>query len=576
MSRHSASRRAPAKIGPWLVAVVGAGFLAGAVILFLRSPGGASTATPQQLTTGGRAWFEDVAAARGLVFTYASGQGGSRKYMPEIMGGGACLADFDRDGFLDVFLPQGGKILPTDTPNPADRLFRNDGAGQFVDITASAGLTDTGYSMGCTVGDFDDDGWPDLYVTNVGPNALYRNNHNGTFTDVTVTAGVADPGFSASAAFVDYDRDGDLDLYVANYVGWTQGTELDCSTASGDIDYCKPTHYNAPQLDTLYRNNGDGTFTDASAIAGIDKTSGNGLGVVCTDVDDDGWVDILVANDENPNTLWLNQRDGTLRDVALERGLAYNSRGEVDAGMGVDLHDFELDGDLDLFVTHFAGELNTAYINQNGYFDDRTAQFGLSSALPYTGFGVGFHDFDLDSFSDLYVANGRVVIGYGDPYRTHPYAEPNQLWRGRQDGTFEEVMPRGGTSTLLVDPSRGAAFGDLDNDGRVDVVVINRDAPAYVLRNRLSTGHWVGFEVLGSNGSPAIGARLTTKFDGKPRVREVRVACSYCSANDPRVHFGLGEHTRLDSLDVLWPDGTRQQLGPFEAGRYYRVERGKP
>lgn len=556
-----------------LVVVLVGALVGGMAFAWFREAGRRDVPTAYAVaSSGGGPWFEDVALSVGIDFTYQSGHDGKIYYMPEIMGGGVCLFDFDVDGDLDVYLVQGGRVVGPKEATAANRLYRNDGR-RFVDVTAAAGVGDAGYGMGCATGDFDNDGRVDLYVTNVGPNVLYRNKGDGRFEDVTATTGVGHDGFSASAAFVDFDHDGDLDLFVTNYVAWSVVTELQCSTPSGGADYCKPTHYNAPQANALYRNNGDGTFADVSVASGITANYGNSLGVVCTDVDSDGWIDIAVANDETPNTLWMNQKNGTFREEAVPRGFAYNAQGLIEAGMGLEAVDFDFDSDVDFFCTHIDGELNTLYVNEGGYCEDRTARYGLASARPFTGFGTAIADFNNDSFFDVYVANGRVVIGHGEYYRVNRYAEPNQLWRGKADATFEEVMPRGGTATLLNDSSRGAAFGDLDNDGRLDIVVVNRDARAYVLRNITRGNNWIGFHVLNSVGSPAIGAQIVVEYGGKKRFRDVRTAYSYCAGNDPRVHFGLGSAEKVTGVEVTWPDRTVQKFGDFAAGAYHELRR---
>ncbi len=539
------------------------------------STGGAVPQIVAKASNAGRAWFDNVAEAAGIDFRQISGQG-STLYMPEIMAGGVCLLDYDRDGDLDVYFVQAGSIIGANEFAPGNKMYRNRGDGSFEDVTQAAGVGDTGYGMGCTCGDFNNDGWSDLYVTNVGPNVLFVNNRDGTFTDVTGHSGVDDPGFSASAAFLDYDNDGDLDLFVTNYVRWSPEMELQCRAPSGLLDYCKPTNYGAPASDTLYHNNGDGTFTDVTETAGISAMFGYGLGVVCADFDDNGWTDICVANDKTANQLWMNQGDGTFRDEALQGGVAYSGDGSAEAGMGIDARDADGDGDLDLFLTHFAGETNTLYIQQSGIWEDRTVRFGLVASRPFTGFGTAMVDLNNDGFLDIYVANGRVAIGHAPYAKNDPYAEPNQLFAANERYVFHEVMPRGGTDELLIDASRGAAFGDYDNDGDLDIFVVNRDAQAYLLRNRAGgDNHWIVFDVTNVYGGTAIGARVRIEINGASRIRDVRSAYSYCAGNDPRVHFGLGKTNRIDSVSVRWPDGTTESFGPVASDRVLRLRRRK-
>ncbi|MHC5112327.1 MAG: CRTAC1 family protein [Planctomycetota bacterium] len=519
------------------------------------------------------AWFEDVAAAQGLDFRHERGHI-DKFYMPEIMAGGVGLIDFDNDGFLDVYFPQGGPIAGSERNRPGNRLYRNMGGKSFVDVTTTAGVADKSFSMGCACADFDNDGWTDIYVTNVGRNTLYHNNGDGTFSDVSLHAGVDDPGFGTSAAFVDYDRDGDLDLYVVNYIRWSADREVECLGASGKPGYCIPSAYAAPAADILYRNKGGGVFEDVSEVTGIAHVLGNGLGVACSDVTGDGVPEILVANDLSANFLWVHQADGGFVDEALAMGFAFNSDGQAEAGMGIDVQDVDGDGDMDAFLTHFLDQTNTFYLNEGRYFHDASARFGMSASLPFTGFGTALADFDNDGYLDAYVANGRVILGSNVQGAHEGYAEINQLFRGRPDGAWREILPRGGTLTPLVHSSRGAAFGDYDNDGDVDIFVLNNDDRPYLLRNIASTGNnWVMFQVVNGHGSDAIGAWIEIKFRGGRAHREVRSACGYCSSNDPRVHFGLGSSAIISKVTVTWTDGYREAFGPFPANQIIVLKR---
>jgi hypothetical protein len=521
-------------------------------------------------------WFREVIAASGIDFRHTSGQSG-RFWFPEAEIGGVGLLDYDEDGDLDVYFVQGGSLDPAASERPGNALYRNLGDGTFEDVTAAAGVGDTGYGMGCACADYDGDGDTDLYVTNLGPNVLYRNNGDGTFEDVTAEAGVGDASWGASATFLDYDGDGNLDLFVTNYVNWSPQTERNCYRREGQRDYCSPSVYNSPARDTLYRNNGDGSFSDVSVAANLAGAFGNGLGVATGDFDLDGRVDVYVANDAVPNQLWMNTGDGRFTDRAITSGCAVNVGGLAEAGMGVAAVDVDNDGDLDLFMSHLRDESNTFYRNRDGFFDDVSAEIGLGGpSLAFTGFGLGFHDFDHDGRLDLYVANGRVRVVAPEHDPDDPYAEPNQLFRGRPDGTFEEVLPRGGTSEPHIATSRGAAFGDLDNDGDIDIVVINKDgAPHLLLNVASSSGGSITFRVLDRRGTDAIGAVVHLSAAGASQWRAVQPGSSYCSSNDPRIHYGLGSATTVEQVTVNWPDGSKESFGPFEVGGLHELRQGR-
>ncbi|MCI0485074.1 MAG: VCBS repeat-containing protein [Blastocatellia bacterium] len=351
-------------------------------------------------------WFEEVALASGVDFEHIRARK-VRYWFPEIMSGGGAWLDYDGDGALDLYLVQGGELDATGPSRAGNRLFRNKRDGTFQDVTESAGVGDKSYGMGCAVGDYDSDGDEDIYVTNVGPNVLYRNEGNGTFIDVSAQSRVDHSGWGTSAAFVDYDNDGRLDLFVVNYVEWSPDREIECFGGGNERDYCHPANYKAPAVDVLYHNNGNGTFTDVTVSSGISKARGNGLGVTCGDFNGDGLVDIYVANDGDPNHLWINNGDGTFTDRALITGSAVNRHGMAEAGMGVVAADIENDGDLDLFLTHLRNETNTLYLNQGELFEDATVTSGLSvPSISYTGFGTGVADFDHDGRQDIYTARG--------------------------------------------------------------------------------------------------------------------------------------------------------------------------
>ncbi|MEZ5285673.1 MAG: CRTAC1 family protein [Vicinamibacterales bacterium] len=538
------------------------------------SPGDPATPAPAA-SPAAPVWFEDVAVANGLAFTHRSGHQ-SRYRLPEIMGGGAALLDMDGDGDLDVFLVQSGHL---DTPEaPAGhRLFENDGTGRFADVSDSHGIASlTGYGMGAATGDYDNDGDVDLYVTGFGRTHLLQNDGRGHFTDVTEAAGVGAAGWSTSATFTDVDADGWLDLFVTRYIDWTPDRERECFSLTGQVDYCSPRNYDAPSTDLLFLNTGRGTFTDSSQSAGLVAAVGNGLGVVADDVNGDGRMDLFVANDGMPNHLWINRGDRRFEERALMSGVAIDQDGSPKAGMGVHAADVDGDGDNDIIVMNLDTESDSFFRNEGAFFVDATTGVGLRVASRrYTRFGVALLDFDNDGRLDIYEANGRVGL-QSDTFAADPYAEPNLLFRGLEDGRFEEVLPRGGTTEPLIATSRAAAFGDLDNDGGIDIVVANRDGAPHLLHNVApQRGHWLLFRVLDAHGCDAIGARLTVDTGGRTLRRDVRTGYSYLAANDPRVHVGLGAAASVDGVVVTWIDGARERFGPFDADRIVEIARGR-
>ena len=513
--------------------------------------------------------FREVSAEAGLDFVHRSGAAGEF-YLPEIMGSGGALFDYDNDGDLDAYLVQSGSLGSSEAAE--NRLYRNvlspAGAGnapRFEDVTDEAGVGDRGYGMGVATGDYNNDGFSDLFVTNFGGNALYRNEGDGTFTEVGRIAGVDDTRWGTSAAFFDFDRDGHLDLFVVNYVDFRVSDNRICRP-TGVRDYCHPSNFE-PQVDVLYRNRGDGTFADVTRAAGIDRAYGSGLGVAVLDFDDDGWLDVYVANDGNENQLWWNRGNGTFEDAALFGGVALNGDGAAEAGMGIAVDDFDRDGDSDIFVTHLRDETNTLYENQgDGLFEDTTFPRGLGyPSLSATAFGVQWLDFDNDGLLDLFVANGAVALGRPERSERSPYAESNQLFRS--DGVRFELVPIGSNPEEdLVEVSRGAAFGDVDNDGDVDVLVSNNQGPARLLLNQVGARrHWISLRLKpdqsGSRdgspgGSAALGARVTlVRRSGERLAKRVRTDGSYGSASDPRVHFGLDADAVVSGVEVLWPGG---------------------
>jgi len=519
--------------------------------------------------------FEEVAAASGVDFTHTFGP--TRFWMPEVSAAGVALFDMDGDGDLDLYALQSGDLdAGKGDPRPGNRLFANRGDGTFEDVTERAGVGDTGFAYGCAVGDFDGDGRLDLYVTNVGPNVLYRNLGDGRFEDVTDAAGVACEDWGTAASFVDHDGDGDLDLFVVNYMAWSPAIERSCENKRGQRTYCAPTSYGAPVRDTLLENRGDGTFVDVSEDVGLGAAFGTGLGLVWGELDDRPGVDLYVANDGMPNQLWSRTPEGRFEDRASILGCALSGDGAAEAGMGVCLEDLDRDGAWDLFVTHLDGETNTLYRGGRAGFTDRTTRSGtMGASLARTGFGVGMVDFDHDGRLDLYVANGRVTAPADPVDPERPLAQHDQLFRGVEGGRFEEVQGalwRDAPPTV----ARGAAFGDLDGDGDVDVVVTECGGPLRILRNVAGKrGRAVTLSVLERDGLAAVGAVVRFDLAGTRVQRQVQRTSSYCSSNDPRVHVGIGDAADLGPVEVTWRDGSVEAFGPIEAGAAVALRRGE-
>ena len=520
-------------------------------------------------------WFAEESVARGIDFAHRSGFAG-RHLLPEIMGGGAALADVDGDGDLDVYIVQSGSLHDADgAAAAANRLYINHG-GRFAAAANGHGAADAGYGMGAAAGDYDNDGDVDLYVTNFGPNALLRNDGAGRFEDVARTAGVADPGWGTAAAFVDFDADGHLDLFVVNYINWSLAMERDCYIA-GILTYCPPENYNAPAMDRLFRNNGDGTFAEQSAAAGLARSFGNGLGAVSGDFDHDGRLDLFVANDMMVNQLWLNRGGMRFADEAAFRGCAVDEHGVAKSGMGVAAGDVDDDGDDDILVVNLQGQSDSFYRNAGDWFEDATEEVGLGAASRrYTRFGVVLADFDNDGRLDLYEANGRVDPGEANPNDDDPFAEPNIVYRGTEQGRFQEVRFLDGAVQPLAHTSRGLAVGDVDDDGGLDLLVVNRDAPPYLLMNRVpNRGAWVRFRVRTEAGRDAHGAKVSVVVGSRRIYRRVQPEGSYLSSSDPRVHFGLGRETSARRVTVRWPTGEVEAFGDFEAGRVADLRQGQ-
>ncbi len=557
------------------------------VSLLLASPVSPATA-PEEV-------FVDRAEELGVSFVHANGMSG-HLYLPEVMGSGVALFDYDNDGDLDILFVQGGPLGPAATSAggaSGPRLYRNDlSAGHglhFTDVTAESGLHPGGYGMGVAVGDFDNDGRPDLYITALGSNQLWHNNGpdasgHVTFTDVTARAGADDPRWSVPAAFIDYDRDGWLDLFVGNYLKFSFATHKPCRDAAGAPDYCGPVPSDAVPARLLH-NRRDGTFEDVTAKAGITAAYGPALGVTTADFNGDGYPDLYVANDETPNQLWINQKNGTFRDGALLAGAAVSGEGRPQASMGVDAGDYDGNGSEDLVMSNLTGEGDTLYRNDGtGLFEDASLPSGLQTpSWKLTGFGLSWLDYDNDSWLDLLVVNGAVrkiqeQARAGDPL---PLKQEKQLFHNLGNGRFEEVGKRSGAVFTTPTIGRGAAFGDLDNDGDTDVVVGNNNGPAQVLINQIGNRRpWLGLRLVtgqipGQPGRDALGAVVELYRPGKPVLRRrVHTDGSYASANDPRVLFGLGDAPRVERVVVRWPDGRIEEWKKVAVGAYTTLREG--
>jgi hypothetical protein len=499
--------------------------------------------------------FSDITRSAGIDFQHTNGAT-PEKHMVETMGSGGLFFDYDKDGWPDIFLIDGGSVVDRQVTGRArHRLYHNRGNGTFEDVTAASGITHLEYGIGACAADYDNDGWVDLYVTNAGPNVLYHNNGNGTFRDVTRTARVGSPLLSTSCTFVDVDKDGYVDLFVANYV------DLSAERPCGDSRfraYCRPEVYKGlPNI--LYHNNGDGTFTDISREAGILSATGKGLGVVAGDYDNDGWPDIFVANDLAPNILYHNKGRGVFEDTGLVAGVAVASDGKARAGMGIDFGDYNGDGLLDLVVTNFMLETHSLFRNLGGgLFAEATFESGLGGAtLPFVGFGVVLLDYNNDGDLDLAIANGHVLDNADHFSPKATYAQRKLLFRNEGGGRFKEVGAASGPGFGLVKVGRGLVAGDIDNDGDLDLLVTNNGQTADLLRNDGGNrNNALLVRLVGKKSNrDGIGARLRLVTGGRTQVRELKAGSSYLGQNDLRVHFGIGRATAVDRIEIRWPAG---------------------
>jgi hypothetical protein len=535
--------------------------------------------------------FEDVTRGAGLnVFHHRMG-GAEKTTILETPGSGVALLDYDNDGWLDIYLVNGSTFAALRGKEAAPRamLLHNNHDGTFTDVTDKAGVSNERWGFGVAVGDYDNDGWPDMYVSNYGKNRLYHNNHDGTFTDVAARAGVELGGWSTGATWGDYDHDGRLDLFVPGYVKFDPANPPLPGKGGLPPGYCQFRGIEVMcgprglpgEGDHLFHNNGDGTFSDVSAKAGVGDSRGYyGFSSVFVDVDDDGWVDLLVANDSVPKYLYRNRHDGTFEDVSYISGFALSDDGREQAAMGIAVADYDRDGKVDFYITNFSDDYNTLYHNDGeANFTDVTNRAGIANlTIPFLGWGTGFLDYDNDGRSDIFIANGHVYPGVDKQDWGTTWAQRPLLLRNLDGGKFQEVPAATGSGLADVLTARGAAFGDLFNDGHIDVVLNNIDSGPALLRNVVkNSNHWLTLKLVGGQGSPrdAIGAKVFVTAGGVRQRGEVFSGGSYASSSDPRLHFGLGAASRIDKLEIDWPSGKKQEVAVPGVDRILTVVESK-
>ena len=524
--------------------------------------------------------FLDIARSSGITFQHENAAS-AEKYLIETMGSGCGWIDYDQNGLLDLYLVNGASTRAHSFAKPPrSALYRNNGDGTFTDVTSRAGVgAEDLFGMGVAVGDYDNDGFPDLFVLGYGRCVLYHNNGDGTFTDVTRKAGVGNTErWGSSAAWFDCDNDGHLDLVIANYVDWSPENNFYCGDhGPGMRSYCHPDDFHG-QSPTLYHNNGDGTFTDVSKSSGVGAKLGNGLGVVTFDYDDDGWQDIFIANDHMPNYLFHNNRNGTFTEVGYEAGVAVSGDGQFEAGMGTDAAETSGNGRMDIAVTHLDMQLARLYRNRgDGTFDDATLQSKIGySTYHASGFGTRFMDYDNDGRRDLFMANGHVLDNIERYHADTHYAEPKFMFRNMGGGIFQNVSNLLGPDFQLPRVSRGAAIADFDNDGDLDILVNNNGQAAQLLRNDGgNVNHWLQIFLIGTKSNrDGVGARVKVSAGDLVLVDQRKGGMSYQSAQDPRLHFGLGQHTKVDAIEIRWPSGMVTKLGNLKADQIIAVQEG--
>lgn len=526
--------------------------------------------------------FTDVAKEAGLTAPVIYGADDKKDYILETVGCGIAFFDYDNDGWLDLFVPSGTRFDGA-PPGATNRLYKNNRDGTFTDITEKAGLLRTGWACGVTIADYNNDGFEDIFVTYWGQNVLYRNNGDGTFTDVTKESGLllAQTQWGAGCSFVDYDRDGHLDLFVATYIDFDPkrvprpGQNASCNWKGVPVN-CGPRGLPMGRC-YLFHNDGKGKFTDVSEAAGVSKARSYGLTVVAADFDNDGWPDIYIAADSTQSLYFKNQHNGTFAEDALPRGVAVNEDGMEQAGMGLGIGDFNLDGHLDIFKTHFSDDTHVLYKNDGqGNFEDVTIRAGLGVETRFVAWGAGIHDLDNDGQPDIFLVTGAVYPELEAKLPAYPYKSPRLIFRALGNGKFEELLDMGGPGITANHSSRGCAFGDYDNDGDMDIVVMNMGEPVSLLRNDL-TGppqNWIKILLQGTKSNrSAIGARVTARYGTRMQTQEVLAQASFNSVNDKRLHFGLGASAKVD-LEIRWPNGVKERVAAIDAGQLVVIQEG--
>ncbi len=547
---------------------------------------GFALAPPQLTQSPARAAFShfvDIAREAGLIAPMIYGDIEKSTYIIESVGGGCAFFDYDNDGWMDIFMVCGTR-LDGAPPGATNRLYKNNRDGTFTDVTEKAGLHHVGWGNGVCIGDYNNDGFEDLFCTYFGQNRLYRNNGDGTFTDVTKEAGLLDQGtrFGTGCTFVDYNRDGFLDLFVANYVEFDLEHAPKPSIHSPTCSYeglpvvCGPRGLK-PGYHSLYRNHGNGTFSDVSKAGGIAEVRGSyALTAVAADLDEDGWPDIFVAGDSTPSLLFMNNRDGTFTEDALARGVAVSGEGRETSGMGVGVGDYDLRGHADIFKTHFQREPNGLYRNSGkADFDDVTTPSGISKEQRFVGWGAGIVDLDNDGYPDIFMVAGNIYPELEKTFPQLPYRCPRIVFRNLGDGRFEEMIEEAGPGVAARFSSRGCAFGDFDNDGDMDVVIVNVNEPPSLLRNDCpAQNHWLKVKLIGTKSNrSAIGARVIVRYGKKLQAQNLMSQSSYISCNDPRLHFGLGEETSAD-VEIHWPNGLQESVKNLAADQLVTIKEG--
>ncbi len=554
-----------------------------------RMASSASTANKPKEADDFPVTFVDVAGRAGLTEPTIYGGIEQKRYIIETNGSGVAFIDYDNDGWVDILILNGTRLegFPAGK-EPTNKLYRNNHDGTFTDVTGKAGLMHSGWASAVCVGDYDNDGYDDLFITYWGQNVLYHNNGNGTFTDVTRKAGLATKGtrWGSGCTFIDYDRDGKLDLFVANYLKFDLATAPEPGKGSNCMWKGIPVNCGPKGLPTdtnlLYHNNGDGTFTDVSDVSGIAKVQGRySMTAITTDFDNDGWPDIYVACDSTASTLYRNNHDGTFTDVALEAGCAYNEDGQAQAGMGVTVGDYNGDGYPDIFKTHFADDLPALYKNSGrGFFEDASRAAGFDHTR-YVEWGTGFADFDNDGWPDIMVATGNVYPEVEKYFKEYPYRGPRLVYHNLGNGRFREVTSQSGPGALALKSSRGMAFGDFDNDGDIDVLIMNMNEPPLLLRNEYYSGskrgpnNWLKLKLIGTKSNrSAIGARVRVRTGEHLQAQEVTSQSSYYSHNDIRLHFGMGASQKADQVEIRWPSGQTEIIKDIAVNQIVTIKEG--